>query len=282
MLSLIRYIDNIIIYYVYILSLSLSLSLSISLSLSLCLSLSVGIRGINGRGWQLPPTIPLEQFTRNPYAYTVTHTDRVCIHITNYDHDVHPIHLHGHTFQVRGVNGVAIYGAMRDTIQVPACGDVTICFDANAQPDSVHSLHCHMAVHEMSGMQTTIEYENYVPIHIPSTMTLDAIAYAASLQQPNSNTGTGGGSNIINNYYTSNNNNDTSDLTKTGLGVGLALGLALLLSWIFFGCTMYRYQRTHAYPSTAARGSLSMAHPQHTKGAQFHGDNDAELSQSRA
>lgn len=43
----------------------------------------------------------------------------------------HPMHLHGHVFQVLDINGTAITGAIRDTILVPPKATVKVAFDAN-------------------------------------------------------------------------------------------------------------------------------------------------------
>jgi FtsP/CotA-like multicopper oxidase with cupredoxin domain len=42
----------------------------------------------------------------------------------------HPMHLHGHTFQVVALNGKRFAGAMRDTVQVPPMAMVTVAVDA--------------------------------------------------------------------------------------------------------------------------------------------------------
>jgi FtsP/CotA-like multicopper oxidase with cupredoxin domain len=69
----------------------------------------------------------------------------------------HPMHLHGHHFQVVAVNGARFAGAVRDTILVPSKGSVTIAFDA-VNPGH-WPLHCHHLYHMAGGMMTTIEYE---------------------------------------------------------------------------------------------------------------------------
>ena len=46
----------------------------------------------------------------------------------------HPMHLHGHVFQVLEINGTPISGAIRDTILVPPNATVKVAFDAN-NPD---------------------------------------------------------------------------------------------------------------------------------------------------
>lgn len=69
----------------------------------------------------------------------------------------HPMHLHGHHFQVVAINGKRIAGAVRDTVLVPAKGNVTVAFDA-INPGK-WALHCHHLYHMAAGMMTTMEYE---------------------------------------------------------------------------------------------------------------------------
>ena len=42
----------------------------------------------------------------------------------------HPMHLHGHVFQVVDINGRRVDGARRDTVYVPPMAAVTIAMDA--------------------------------------------------------------------------------------------------------------------------------------------------------
>ena len=69
----------------------------------------------------------------------------------------HPMHLHGHHFQIVAFNGRPMKGAFRDTVLVPARGGkVVVDFDAN-QPGR-WLLHCHNAYHMRSGMMTELRY----------------------------------------------------------------------------------------------------------------------------
>jgi FtsP/CotA-like multicopper oxidase with cupredoxin domain len=43
----------------------------------------------------------------------------------------HPMHLHGHEFQVVEIDVVRFTGAVRDTVLVPPGGRVVVAFDAN-------------------------------------------------------------------------------------------------------------------------------------------------------
>jgi FtsP/CotA-like multicopper oxidase with cupredoxin domain len=64
----------------------------------------------------------------------------------------HPMHLHGHVFQVVNINGRAVNGALRDTIYVPPMAMVTVALDAGEAARWV--LHCHHMPHLSTGMMT--------------------------------------------------------------------------------------------------------------------------------
>ena len=81
---------------------------------------------------------------------------RVEIVMTNQTMMSHPMHLHGHAFQVVAVDGRRFAGATRDTVLVPINGSVTIAFDAD---NPGHwALHCHNLYHMAAGMMTSVEY----------------------------------------------------------------------------------------------------------------------------
>ena len=73
--------------------------------------------------------------------------ERVCITLVNYNADSHAMHLHGHSYQVRMIDGVEFSGAMRDTYMTAMgeCRNATICFDADNP--GVWPFHCHMTYH---------------------------------------------------------------------------------------------------------------------------------------
>jgi FtsP/CotA-like multicopper oxidase with cupredoxin domain len=68
----------------------------------------------------------------------------------------HPMHLHGHEFQVVEIDGERFPGAVRDTILVPPGQRVVVAFDANNP--GLWALHCHLLYHLEAGMFTTIKY----------------------------------------------------------------------------------------------------------------------------
>ena len=68
----------------------------------------------------------------------------------------HPMHLHGHRFQVVGIGNARLRGALRDTVLVPPGAAVTVAFDAG-NPGR-WAFHCHNLYHMESGMMTELRY----------------------------------------------------------------------------------------------------------------------------
>ena len=101
---------------------------------------------INGR--QYPDTEPIE----------VRHGERVRIRLFNMSMMPHPVHLHGHFFQVVSFDdqrlGVPI---LKDTITLGhmETADLDVVAD---NPGSRWLLHCHNVYHMIGGMQTELRY----------------------------------------------------------------------------------------------------------------------------
>jgi FtsP/CotA-like multicopper oxidase with cupredoxin domain len=82
---------------------------------------------------------------------------RIEIELVNETGMAHPMHLHGHTFQVTALDRRPIAGAVRDTVMVPASGTVRVAFDAD-NPGR-WAFHCHNLYHLATGMLTEFRYE---------------------------------------------------------------------------------------------------------------------------
>jgi FtsP/CotA-like multicopper oxidase with cupredoxin domain len=82
--------------------------------------------------------------------------ERVELAFVNQTPMPHPMHLHGHEFQVVEIDGVRLSGAVRDTVLVLPRGKVVVAFDA-INP-GWWALHCHLLYHLDAGMFTTIRY----------------------------------------------------------------------------------------------------------------------------
>lgn len=84
--------------------------------------------------------------------------ERIEVEMHNMSMMSHPMHLHGHHFQVVAINGQRFHGAVRDTVLVPPMQSVTFAVDAN-NPAKAWAFHCHHLYHMASGMMSTFEYE---------------------------------------------------------------------------------------------------------------------------
>ncbi|RUW87734.1 multicopper oxidase family protein [Mesorhizobium sp. M7A.F.Ca.US.010.02.1.1] len=82
--------------------------------------------------------------------------DRVEATLRNDTMMAHPMHLHGHRFQVVAIDGQRFRGAVRDTVLVPPMRSVTIAVDAG-NPGK-WAFHCHHLYHMASGMMSTFAY----------------------------------------------------------------------------------------------------------------------------
>ena len=82
---------------------------------------------------------------------------RVVIEMVNRTRMAHPMHLHGHHFQVVGLDGSLLAGAVRDTVLVPVDGSVTVAFDADNPGRWL--FHCHNLFHMATGMMTELTYD---------------------------------------------------------------------------------------------------------------------------
>ena len=78
--------------------------------------------------------------------------ERVVLSFHNMSMMGHPMHLHGHVFQVVGVNGRRVAGALRDTVYVPPMSMVDVALDAGEAARWM--LHCHHMPHLATGMMT--------------------------------------------------------------------------------------------------------------------------------
>jgi FtsP/CotA-like multicopper oxidase with cupredoxin domain len=114
------------------------------LVLALTGSMSSYVWSLNDEVW--PMITPLQ----------IKQGQRVVIDMQNKTAMAHPIHLHGHSFQVIELNGNPLKGALRDTVLVPPLGSVKVAFDAD-NPGR-WPLHCHNLYHQAAGMMTEVHY----------------------------------------------------------------------------------------------------------------------------
>lgn len=100
---------------------------------------------ISGRTWDQHQPLEVKQ------------AQRVEVTFMNMSMMAHPMHLHGHHFQVVAIDGRPISGAIRDVVWVPPMmRSVTVAFDA-VNPGE-WAFHCHHLYHMSRGMMTTMKY----------------------------------------------------------------------------------------------------------------------------
>jgi multicopper oxidase len=87
---------------------------------------------------------------------TARQGERVRLQFENRSPMFHPMHLHGHTFQVRRAVE-RLPGPRKDTVIVRPLERVTVELDADNPGRWM--LHCHNAYHQAGGMMTTLAYE---------------------------------------------------------------------------------------------------------------------------
>lgn len=87
----------------------------------------------------------------------VVQGERIEITLRNMSMMAHPMHLHGHHFQVVAIDGRRFAGAVRDTVLVPPMRSVTIAVDA--RNPGRWAFHCHHLYHMATGMMAFLAYD---------------------------------------------------------------------------------------------------------------------------
>ena len=105
------------------------------------------VGSMGGYSWSLETTPTL----------VVSEKNRVEVTMANHSMMAHPMHLHGHHFQVVAIDGRRFAGAVRDTVHIPPHRSVSIAFDANNPGE--WAFHCHHLYHMAAGMMTSLNYD---------------------------------------------------------------------------------------------------------------------------
>jgi FtsP/CotA-like multicopper oxidase with cupredoxin domain len=95
-------------------------------------------------------------WTKDVPPLPIAKGERVELIFVNQTPMQHPMHLHGHEFQVVEIYGKRFAGAVRDTVLVPPRRRVVVAFDANNP--GLWAIHCHLLYHLDAGMFTTLGY----------------------------------------------------------------------------------------------------------------------------
>ncbi len=131
--------------------------LDLSLEMSLQAAAPLAIRPAD-RSFMIMLTGTMQGYTwsmQGADALMAKPGERVEITMHNMSMMSHPMHLHGHHFQVVGINGAAVSGAVRDTVLIPPMAMVTVAFDGGSK--GRWPLHCHHLYHMATGMMSFME-----------------------------------------------------------------------------------------------------------------------------
>jgi FtsP/CotA-like multicopper oxidase with cupredoxin domain len=99
---------------------------------------------VNGKSW--PDVDPL----------VVQRGKRYRLVFRNDTGDMHPMHLHRHSFELASFAGKTTSGILKDTVNVPRRQTVEVDFVADNPGPSL--LHCHMQEHQDFGFMTLVKY----------------------------------------------------------------------------------------------------------------------------
>lgn len=91
-----------------------------------------------------------------PASFHLKEGKRYRIHMQNASDDIHPIHLHRHTFELTGYAGQTMAGVRKDVFMLGGYQEATVDFVANNP--GLTLFHCHQQLHMDYGFMTLFDY----------------------------------------------------------------------------------------------------------------------------
>jgi FtsP/CotA-like multicopper oxidase with cupredoxin domain len=89
-------------------------------------------------------------------AYHLRQGKRYRLRMHNASDDIHPIHLHRHSFELTKLAGISTSGVMKDVVMVGGYQEVEV--DFTADNPGLTLFHCHQQLHMDFGFMTLFEY----------------------------------------------------------------------------------------------------------------------------
>jgi FtsP/CotA-like multicopper oxidase with cupredoxin domain len=89
-------------------------------------------------------------------AYHLREGKRYRLRMRNASDDIHPIHLHRHSFELTRIAGTAISGIMKDVVMVGGYQEFEV--DFTADNPGLTLFHCHQQLHMDFGFMTLFDY----------------------------------------------------------------------------------------------------------------------------
>lgn len=98
---------------------------------------------------------PMTQETA-PASFHLKQGKRYRIHMRNASDDIHPIHLHRHSFELTKIAGIPITGVMKDVVMLGGYQEAEV--DFTADNPGMTLFHCHQQLHMDFGFMTLFDY----------------------------------------------------------------------------------------------------------------------------
>jgi FtsP/CotA-like multicopper oxidase with cupredoxin domain len=89
-------------------------------------------------------------------SYHLSQGKRYRIRMRNATDDIHPIHLHRHSFELTKIAGRPLAGVIKDVVMVGGYQEVEI--DFTADNPGLTLFHCHQQLHMDFGLMTLFDY----------------------------------------------------------------------------------------------------------------------------
>ena len=91
-----------------------------------------------------------------PASFHLKQRKRYRLRMRNASDDIHPIHLHRHSFELTKIAGVQMGGVMKDVVMVGGYQEVEV--DFTADNPGLTLFHCHQQLHMDFGFMTLFDY----------------------------------------------------------------------------------------------------------------------------
>jgi FtsP/CotA-like multicopper oxidase with cupredoxin domain len=91
-----------------------------------------------------------------PASFHLRQGKRYRLRMSNASDDIHPVHLHRHSFELTKVAGIAMSGVMKDVVMVGGYQQVEVDFVADNP--GLTLFHCHQQLHMDFGFMTLFDY----------------------------------------------------------------------------------------------------------------------------
>jgi hypothetical protein len=113
------------------------------------------VRGINGKMLGHGEPIRVTMRTMKP-LYTIHQGRRYRLKFRNASDDIHPLHLHRHSFEITEIAGKSTAGVIKDVVMLGGFQELE--FDFVADNPGLTFFHCHQQLHMDFGFMALFRY----------------------------------------------------------------------------------------------------------------------------